>query len=697
MSIQVNNKNLGHATAYAYAVAGGYTGTEAEFTELLGNIADDLEQIENLTVTVETLAAGSSATASYSNGVLHLGIPKGDKGDKGDTGATGPTGPTGNGIASVAKTGTSGLVDTYTITYTNGNTSTFTVTNGAEAVDNTLTIAGRAADAKKTGDEISELKEDLNATNAEVTDIRVGADGTTYNSAGAAVRGQISDLKKDLALITGTTEITLTEGLYISTAGAVGDTASLTEVSSQLWRSAIVNCSAGEGFLVNVKGGATPRAWCFVDSSNKILSISASSITVTNTVILAPKNSAKLILNDNIAYLGTNYRNVIRAVNNRVDILDSKTETLRSNINPTGIELTANRYINCTTGGVGANYNYSYATEDYIAVSPLSTIDLTDYANTTHSIESAVGLAFYSDDNTYISGISYAGNTSGIHATVPANATKMRITIFNNSVNSFMLRIDTTPSVKNLYFPIASNPLDVIKESAGLTAVFRTVGCIGDSLASGESAYKTDGVTHYVDLYDFSWGQCLARMTGNTYYNFSAGGLSAKTWLTSQYCTTAFDGNHKCDAYIIGLGQNDKNQGYTVGTTADIDLSDYTQNADTFCGNYGKIIQMIQEHQPKAKIFVMTDMLEAVNTYGINAAIRSVAELFDNVYVLDFYQYGANYVKSGFLYNQYRSGHFNAIGYQYIAWMIATYIDWYIKNHQSEFAQVEFIGTDYAW
>ena len=161
MSIQVNNKNLGHATAYAYAVAGGYTGTEAEFIELLGNIADDLEQIENLTVTVETLAAGSSATASYSTGVLHLGIPKGDKGDKGDTGATGPTGPTGNGIASVAKTGTSGLVDTYTITYTNGNTSTFTVTNGAEAVDDTLTIAGRAADAKKTGDEISELKEDL--------------------------------------------------------------------------------------------------------------------------------------------------------------------------------------------------------------------------------------------------------------------------------------------------------------------------------------------------------------------------------------------------------------------------------------------------------------------------------------------------------------------------------------------------------
>lgn len=36
----------------------------------------------------------------------------------------------GNGITSVTKTGTSGNVDTYTITFDNGNTETFTVTNG---------------------------------------------------------------------------------------------------------------------------------------------------------------------------------------------------------------------------------------------------------------------------------------------------------------------------------------------------------------------------------------------------------------------------------------------------------------------------------------------------------------------------------------------------------------------------------------
>ena len=45
----------------------------------------------------------------------------------------GDDGEAGNGIASITKTGTSGLVDTYTITYDDGSTTTFTVTNGSDA------------------------------------------------------------------------------------------------------------------------------------------------------------------------------------------------------------------------------------------------------------------------------------------------------------------------------------------------------------------------------------------------------------------------------------------------------------------------------------------------------------------------------------------------------------------------------------
>ena len=87
-------KNLGAVTAYAYAKAGGYTGTEAEFRQMLGEIATTLNEFENFSVSVTTLPAGSSATASYANGVLSLGIPKGDTGDTGDTGPTGADGTT---------------------------------------------------------------------------------------------------------------------------------------------------------------------------------------------------------------------------------------------------------------------------------------------------------------------------------------------------------------------------------------------------------------------------------------------------------------------------------------------------------------------------------------------------------------------------------------------------------------------------
>ena len=41
-------------------------------------------------------------------------------------------GEDGRGIESITKTGTSGLVDTYTIYYTDNTTSTFTVTNGGD-------------------------------------------------------------------------------------------------------------------------------------------------------------------------------------------------------------------------------------------------------------------------------------------------------------------------------------------------------------------------------------------------------------------------------------------------------------------------------------------------------------------------------------------------------------------------------------
>ena len=67
-------------------------------------------------------------------------------------GQRGPQGETGNGIASIIKTSTSGLVDTYTITFDNGDTTTFNVTNGAKGDPGAIKII-IVAELPSTGDD----------------------------------------------------------------------------------------------------------------------------------------------------------------------------------------------------------------------------------------------------------------------------------------------------------------------------------------------------------------------------------------------------------------------------------------------------------------------------------------------------------------------------------------------------------------
>lgn len=79
-------------------------------------------QVTNGATPTITIQDGVWFVNGISTGVSALG----QKGDKGDPGV---------GIVSIEKTSTSGNVDTYTITFTNQTTSTFTVTNGTNGKD----------------------------------------------------------------------------------------------------------------------------------------------------------------------------------------------------------------------------------------------------------------------------------------------------------------------------------------------------------------------------------------------------------------------------------------------------------------------------------------------------------------------------------------------------------------------------------
>lgn len=72
--------------------------TPSQFEQFVSIVHDEVSEVTGMRAEAVTLTAGSEATASYADGVLTLGIPrgqKGAKGDKGDTGDTGATGATG--------------------------------------------------------------------------------------------------------------------------------------------------------------------------------------------------------------------------------------------------------------------------------------------------------------------------------------------------------------------------------------------------------------------------------------------------------------------------------------------------------------------------------------------------------------------------------------------------------------------------
>ncbi|WP_436644657.1 SGNH/GDSL hydrolase family protein [Lactiplantibacillus plantarum] len=170
-------------------------------------------------------------------------------------------------------------------------------------------------------------------------------------------------------------------------------------------------------------------------------------------------------------------------------------------------------------------------------------------------------------------------------------------------------------------------------------SLFQKVGVVGDSYASGELAF--DG--QYIDHYEISWLQILARKDGFTGTNFSKGGMSTRTWLTNPNCMPLMQSSDAQDLYILALGINDAALGISyIGSEADID-----NGADTFYGNYGKIIKAIQTKNPQAKLVIATiandsdvvkEFNEAITTIANHFTIPVIVQLDDPLFNSSFYK-----------------------------------------------------------
>ena len=84
----------------------------------------------------------------------------------------------------------------------------------------------------------------------------------------------------------------------------------------------------------------------------------------------------------------------------------------------------------------------------------------------------------------------------------------------------------------------------------------------------------------------------------------------------------------------------------------------------------------------------------SAGTYVCNDLLYKLAQLFENTFVLDFYNYAPIYDKS-FKEKFYFYGHMNPMGYILTAKMVASYIDYIVRSHPTSFSQVGFIGTEF--
>lgn len=244
-------------------------------------------------------------------------------------------------------------------------------------------------------------------------------------------------------------------------------------------------------------------------------------------------------------------------------------------------------------------------------------------------------------------------------------------------------------------------PLDTIVYDGGYTTIFPTIACIGDSLSSGEFEHVDEnGVRTYHDKFHFSWGQFLARTTGNKVYNFSRGGMSAKEYVESFAEDNGYwDEDKKATAYIIALGVNDLlGLQQPVGDINDIDVENPENNKDTFAGWYGKVISKYKKIAPDAKFFFVTmpkenSLLDARNIPSKAHAklLHDIAKIYSNSYVIDLFEYAPLY-DDEFKRKFFLEGHMNPAGYRFTAIMIASYIDYIIRSDFKAFSQVGFIG-----
>lgn len=281
--------------------------------------------------------------------------------------------------------------------------------NEATSADSTLSLSGKAADAKETGDKIGQLKEDIGEQLYYTTDFK---------------------------------ELKWSEG-FIATDGNIVDVNNI-EIGHPLnrWQHIVLDCKEHDVFVIKARGGSKGRLWAFIDTENQILNASTAEKNSMNAPIYlyAPHNSAKIIINDwsrntyptgvpdypeNAAkvycYQVPGDRDFYGVFNSLKSAIDTN-EIKICNIDTANENFEYGHYIQWDTGASAANADFCCT--GYIDISGYSKIGISDGLQQ---------FAYYDKDKTYVSGAAAASSFRGYETySIPDNAKYVRFSVLQS-------------------------------------------------------------------------------------------------------------------------------------------------------------------------------------------------------------------------------------------------------------------------
>lgn len=530
---------------------------------------------------------------------------------------------------------------------------------------------------------------------AEVENARVGADGTVYPTLGDAIRTQDTQLKSALDEIAtynlfDPNDPTYRAGCYIDSSGNVVQ-------STYYFVSNHIHAAPGMTFVVTYAppaGLTNVRAYKLNGSrvGNITGTLSGDGKYITFTIPNTLTDVGYITVNghtDASEYMiirGSEYPDIYIphvALNKSVQLVLTedyqKLSEQNTNINNALVMVYEGEQ--SVTTSVALQGHYVNATND--RVDTITSFNITNsialekgqiISVTAQGYNNVVGMIciYDSDTDKYKTVVRSEDSTVRTYTYTAVERCNVRISY--NKTYTPVVEIITTETHSVVLEELTDNPAQNIE----YPQFFDNILCIGDSLTVG---YNGSGDTPLVKNYP----HFLEKLTDANTTLKAHGGWTAKQIWDGEISTATDLANYDCAIIFLGT-----NGGLTDTVSADCN-TDYTQNADTNTGCYGKIIGKIKATAPNCKIFCVAGVNDYVRRAStMNPAVRALAEFYsvglidvENCIMSDS---GSGTSAERYLYRPVDGIHYNALGYMTLANMFYDAMSTFMDEHRSMYS-----------